>query len=241
MKIFVLKKDTLEKLKTIPYEGVYKESFNKGLFTDLYGIYDSDSHVVVALDSLPDNRKLVDGEVEEMTDYECYVEGTYELSDGEYADEETESIVTVECPNSTYYKWDSDEKKWTISDENLTAWKTALKSELATLKYTKQESATVSSDSLTNLTASYNYLLMKDAIETYEEGISVRWTNLDDKKIDITDDLYTELISLRTQTRTHYQACFNAKEDVEKLIDSYTADEMLVISLTDLWNENYSS
>jgi len=226
MKIYIQNTEK-ETLKSIPYSDIYKARYNNGEYTKLFPSYDSTLHTITIADAEPT-----------LSNYELYLKGEYTLGEGEYI--ESESIAKAVKPSS-YYEWDYENLEFTISDDNLTAWKVELKSELATLKYTKQESATVSSENLTNSTASYNYLMLKEAIETYEEGIPVRWTNLDDTKFDISDDLYTELVSLRTQTRTHYQACFNAKEDIENIIDDYSSDEMLVASLTDLWAVNYSS
>jgi len=116
-----------------------------------------------------------------------------------------------------------------------------LKTSLASYKYTQQEGLTITTDNLTNLTASYNYLMLKDTIETYNEGTSVRWKNLDGSRVDITDDILAELESIRTQTRTHYQACFNAQEDIEAYIDTLTDSELQEVVISDLWEQYYGN
>jgi N-acetylmuramoyl-L-alanine amidase len=114
-----------------------------------------------------------------------------------------------------------------------------LKVKLATLKYTKQESLVITKANVDNLTASYNYLMLKESIESYEEGLGVRWKNLDGSRVDITDDILAELESIRTQTRTHYQACFNAQEDIEAYIDTLTDSELQEVVISDLWEQYY--
>jgi hypothetical protein len=81
--------------------------------------YDSEIHIITTESfSYP---TIEDGEIREMSDYEKYEAGISTLSDGQYADSDTKSIITVECEN-IYSTWDSDNNEWVTDDDLYSAY-----------------------------------------------------------------------------------------------------------------------
>ena len=212
-------------LKSIPYADIYKTRYDNGEYTKLFPSYDSTIHTIIVADTEPT-----------LSNYELYLKGEYTLDEGEYI--ESESIAKAVSPSS-YHTWDYDSLSYILTEENKAIAVADLKVKLATLKYTQQESLVITKANVDNLTASYNYLMLKESIESYEEGLSVRWKNLDGKRVAVDSTIIAELEAIKLETKAHYQKCFDTQELVEIDIDAIADDSVTAYDLEAKWDEFY--
>lgn len=153
-------------------------------------------------------------------------EGCYEISDEKW-------MELLETDGEINYI--DNELKSVVRERT----KEELMIQLAELKYNKQESLYITETTVDNITASYNYLMLKEAIETYEEGISIKWKNIDGTRHQVDDSILEELKKLRIKTKEHYQKCFDTQEIIEEDINNLSNEEIQNYDLEKKWIEMY--
>jgi hypothetical protein len=153
-----------------------------------------------------------------MSEYEAYIDGQYTLQDGEYADSNSESIVTVENPNSTYYEWDSENNEWALTEEKQEEWETAVLAKLAAYRYSVQSSTLFSSGDFTSYGSSNSYLYVDQTYSKIAGGIieDTRWKNADGRTwITLDADSLADFKTMRDNLAVFVDECFKAEETVQ--------------------------
>jgi len=232
MSIYFIKKSSNEILKTVSYESISKTRYDNEEYTKLYKEYDADLHVIYE-GNLPNYFTCESGELIELSQYEAFLNGDYELQDGEYADGDTESIVTVECP-SDYHTWNSETEDYEFT--KVEEKRTALIAAATTMKNDLEDNTVIEygdfdtmSESISSITSAVS------RFSTY--GRSTTWYNLDKEGIAITDDNLQDLISLGLLTSDHIQRCFDTRGTIKTELESASDETLENYDLTARWEE----
>jgi hypothetical protein len=229
--IYILDITTLEILKTVEENAFTRTAFSSGSFVDFYGVYDSSKHMAVKTDSLPAYRKLSAGEIVEKTKYERYIDGEYELVEGEKV--EDEAIITVTSPSS-YHTWNSETGEYEFTE--VETKRADLISAASDMKNDLEDSTVIEygifdtmSESISSITSAIS------RHSTWQK--TTTWYNLDKAGILITDDNISDLTSLGLLTSDHIQRCFDTRSVIKAELESASDEVLENYDLSARWEE----
>lgn len=138
-----------EKTNTIR-EATLKEIIDRGDYEVPLGYkYDENTQSIIEMTEeekkingiieLASNEKIEDGKVVILSEYEMIKEGRQELREGQYLDELSQKVITVEYPaDGRVYSWNVLSKEWKLNEEATKEKKEAIQNEIIDLEMRKQ-------------------------------------------------------------------------------------------------------